>query len=226
MILLEDVKKDVSTFFKANKEFFFNERDFQMHLAVALKNTGRYDDVFVEYSIPLAYIEKNIGGKINLKESDIRIDIVVSKDGRFCPIELKYKTKRIEDVQINRFGHLMSGEFLVKDQGAQDLGRYGLWKDVYRIELLRNSFSDSIDGGFAIFLTNDNSYTLPPKSQTVNYFEFSMEEGWHGKSKSWHKPQGKIAKDHPDFILDKEYRITWNETIYCKTKFFYCITQI
>lgn len=43
--ILATVKDDVIAFIESNSELFFNERDFQMHLAVYLRGLNKYDDV-------------------------------------------------------------------------------------------------------------------------------------------------------------------------------------
>lgn len=57
------------------------------------------------------------------------------KGNEYCPIELKYKTKLLKhSKKIDRFGENIDCEKLVKNQGARDLGMYGFWKDMSRIE--------------------------------------------------------------------------------------------
>ena len=41
--ILATVKDDVIAFIESNSELFFNERDFQMHLAVYLRGLNKYD---------------------------------------------------------------------------------------------------------------------------------------------------------------------------------------
>ena len=154
-MLVDIVRADVMAFLESNDELLFNERDFQMHLATWLRNsTNRYDDVDVEYYVPWQELEGYVW------ESELRLDIVVKKDGEYCPVELKYKTKKVER-QISRFDEAMHDKVVVmKNQGAQDLGMYDFWKDVRRVELVRNRF-ERVKGGLAVFATNDPLYTKP-----------------------------------------------------------------
>ena len=72
------VKQDVFAFLESNDELLFNERDFQMHLANWLrKSSNRYDDVDVEYYVPKSELEDYVW------DSELRLDIVVKKDGYF-----------------------------------------------------------------------------------------------------------------------------------------------
>lgn len=52
MDLISTLKTDIVAFIEQQEELMFNERDFQMQLAVYLRQSGRYDDVDVEYYIP------------------------------------------------------------------------------------------------------------------------------------------------------------------------------
>lgn len=188
-------------FLETNKELLFNERDFQMHLATSLKQTGHYDDVDVEYYVPLSELEDYIWN------NELRIDVLVRKRDEYLPIELKYKTKTVKK-RISRFGeHISSDIEVMKNQGAQDLGKYDFWKDVRRIEIIRKRFK-AIKGGLAVFVTNDPSYQQSGR-ELSNHIKFSMTEGAHGKEKHWRDKESTCCKTHPDFNVDREYFIHW-----------------
>ena len=73
---IEIVQHDVFAFLKSNEELLFNERDFQMHLVTWLRNsTNAYDDVDVEYYVPRSELQNYVW------DSELRLDIVVKKDG-------------------------------------------------------------------------------------------------------------------------------------------------
>ena len=113
---------------------------------------------------------------------------------------------------------------VLKNQGAQDLGMYDFWKDVRRIELVRNRF-DAVKNGLAVFVTNDMQY-LNPSRETSNNHLFSMEDGLHGTVRHWQQPESTCAKTHPNFDLDHEYTIHWNSNTYEGVEFHYCIVEI
>ena len=46
--LIYNPYEDITAFIERQQELMVNERDFQMQLAVALRNSGKYDDVEVE----------------------------------------------------------------------------------------------------------------------------------------------------------------------------------
>ena len=202
MALIDVAYADVKQFLDTNEELLFNERDFQMHLAAFLRQTGHYDDVDVEYYVPLSEL------KGYLWNNELRMDVLVCKEKEFLPIELKYKTKSVRK-NLLRFGEEVAEKVeVMKNQGAQDLGMYDFWKDVRRIEIVRKRFN-SIKNGLAIFVTNDPSY-IKAGRESSNHVMFNMTEGLHGKVKHWRDKESTCCKTHPDFEVEKEYTIHWD----------------
>ena len=112
-MLIDIVRKDVCAFLESNDELLFNERDFQMHLATWLRNSANsYDDVDVEYYVPWQELQK-VGKYV--WESELRLDIVIKKDGEYCPIELKYKTRKVKR-KISRFDEDLTADVVVHTQ--------------------------------------------------------------------------------------------------------------
>ena len=219
------VQHDIITFLENNNELMFNERDFQMHLSTWLKHShNAYDDIDVEYYVPYQILDNYIW------KNELRLDIVVKKNGEFLPIELKYKTQSVQKI-LPRFDEELKDKEgnnipieVMKSQGAQDLGMYDFWKDVHRIELVRNRFKQ-VKGGLAVFVTNDKTYLKQPRTTSNNYM-FRMNNGIHLKQKFWQNPNSVCAKLHPNFNLEKEYQITWNSINIDTIEFYYCIIMI
>ena len=218
--LIDIVRQDVFAFLESNDELLFNERDFQMHLATWLRNSANhYDDVDVEYYVPRSELENYVW------DSELRLDIVVKKDDEYCPVELKYKTKKVAR-QISRFDEVLPNEVVVmKNQGAQDLGMYDFWKDVRRVELVRRRF-DRVNGGLAVFVTNDKLYTKESKETSNNYLFGMSAETTHPKEKHWLNPESTCAKTHPDFEVEQEYRIEWHNRKIDGVEFYYQVVTI
>ena len=217
--LIDIVRQDVFAFLESNDELLFNERDSQMHLATWLRNSANhYDDVDVEYYVPRSELENYVW------DSELRLDIVVKKGGEYCPVELKYKTKKVER-QITRFDEALHDNVVVmKNQGAQDLGMYDFWKDVRRVELVRRRFA-KVKGGLAVFVTNDALYTKASKPTSNNYL-LNMSEGVHSREKHWLNPESTCAKTHPDFEVEQEYRIEWHNREIDGVEFYYQVVTI
>lgn len=225
--LLDAVKADVQDFLQTNQELMFNERDLQIHLALYLsRSKNQYDDVDVEYYVPYRELQDY------LWENELKLDIVVSKNGEFIPVELKYKTVYVER-QIPRFNQKLKKPVeVLKNQGAQDMGMYNFWKDVRRVELVKRRFK-SVTGGLAIFVTNDKAYLNRASSHSdtqsdtkSNNANFSMAEGEHGTHKNWTFPDSACAKNNPDFHVNRKYSIHWETVSVDGIDFHYCILAI
>ena len=174
-----------------SRPIFHSEADFQFALAWMLQS--EYPDA----NIRLEYLISNGSNK---KEY---VDILVTYREKVFPIELKYKTRKL---QINFNGE----SYDLANQGAQDEGCYGFVKDISRIELFSKTIPNFAKG-FAIWLTNDPWYWKNPKSWNSNTMdaEFRVYEnfikagtmGWIGdkKEKEFQNP----------IILEGEYHINW-----------------
>lgn len=205
--LVELVRNDITDFLTNNEELLFNERDLQMHLALYLKDRGlnKYDDIDLEYYVPYSELSNYIW------KNELKLDIVVKKDEEFLPIELKYKTKSVPH-SLSRFNETTKDTDILKNQGAQDIGCYDLWKDVRRIELVQKRFK-AVKSGLAVFVTNDNYYWKDAVKETSAYCNFNLASGVHSRSKSWIKPV-KIEENRPSFEVNQEYSILWKDACY------------
>lgn len=214
---------EVLDFLHTNKELLFNERDFQMHLATHLRTNSKFEDVDVEYFVPAEELENYPWINRSKKKAELRLDILVRKGEEFLPIELKYKTKRVEK-ELSRFEESIPKVEVLKNHGAQDLGMYDFWKDVHRIELVRRRFKN-VQNGLAVFLTNDPLYTKQPRNNSNNFL-LSMGAGIHGRDKHWQQPESTCAKTHPNFEVEKDYEICWENVTIEGITFYYCIVKI
>ena len=163
---METILKNIMDEFINSDEHFCSEADFQFSLAWRIKeelekNNKKDIKVLLEYPI-----KKEEQKKDNKKEENIYIDIYVSYDKKEHFIELKYKTKK---AKIKRH----ENEFTLKNQAAQDIGRYLFCKDIERLENMKNKGNN-----YAIFLTNDSTYLSQPnyKKDTLDK-NFRIHEG-------------------------------------------------
>lgn len=199
---------DLRDFFANNKKFFLNERDLQIELILFLRGKGY--EVHPEYHIPiseiLAYEWKN--------DKMLSVDLVVKDfECGYVPIELKYKHKD-KDIPLDRFGENLSGLFT--NQAAQNLGRYSFWKDVRRVEHLINRFSQIKDGGYVMFITDDDSYQNLT-GVGCQYLMFAMNDDYAvGPTKlDWvDKSKCVVTKpEYPGFNIAKHYDIKWETRV-------------
>ena len=213
---LLSVRFHIEEFLRENTKLFYNERDLQVNLALFLKNKGYYKNVFLEYSLPTKMLYPN-----SKSSADVRIDIVVEKNGKFIPIELKYKTEKVTG-ELHRFGEKPLGTIL-KKQGVQNIGKYSFWKDIERIERIKENFKN-VQTGYCVFITNDKSYTQPSGGATA---PFSMEAGatrmgnldWDGDVELANRLSTISFKEKPTI---KKWDTTENEGI----TFHYCIVEV
>lgn len=216
------VHTDIIKFIKNNHKLFFNERDLQINLAIYLKETSHYDNIEVEYFVPKTILP--LYGNLSTKNERLFLDIVVIKDGLYIPIELKYKTKTT-NMPIDRFGKQFDKlNYTLANQGAHDLGLYGFWKDVKRIELVRQQF-DTVPGGIVVFITNDETYKQSPKNKSVA-IGFSMTEGQHPKEKKWLDTGCKLAKQNHSFTVERDYSIQWIDKATNGIELHYCVLMV
>ena len=216
------VKDMLLQFIRQNKRMFFNERDLQMYLALKLEKTGDFDEVFMEYHLPKGFNEVfDLGYKAWQTETP-SIDIVLKIKGeeKYIAIELKNKLKAISG-ECTRFGQTSQKKELVKNQSAQNIGRYQFWKDVKRLELLKDSYENAI-GGIALFLTNDENYLNT--TEGADYEDFGMSETIKKKGVlDWGEFKGvdekllvnsKKRKKSPPIILSESYTPKWEQNIF------------
>ena len=139
------------------------------------------------------------------------IDLVVSDNNQkeYVPIEIKYKTRKLNQTAVI-FNKTQNGVDVLRDQGAQDLGRYGFWKDVYRLELVCNTYS-AVKNGISLFVTNDPAYINNTSNASVNYYDFHMKNGRKNVTGvlDWQNNNSKIANAHLGFTLAGTYDIQW-----------------
>ncbi len=176
-----------------DRNIFHSEADFQHHLAWHIHTELQNPQLRLEY--PLS---KN--GSNSWEYCDI-----VLKSPYNIGIELKYKTKR--------FTTKIEGEsFELKNQSAQDIGRYGFLKDVKRLETWCKD--GKINSGYAIILTNDSSYwTKPTKDDTKDKdFRLHNRKIINKLDLDWKKDTSKTTKKgRGGFKLENEYSLEWKD---------------
>lgn len=191
--------------------FFFSEDDFKFALAWKVKE-----------SLPKAEIrlEKLIGCNSKDEKTKPRyeknryIDIFINSGSSKLGIELKYKTAELDVREHANDGH-GTQICTLKDQSAIDTGGYDCLHDIHRLENFVKA--GSLNGGYAIWLTNDPSYWNEPKRPSGSYYRnFRIYEGRRTvKRLKWcHTKKGKMpaaAKGRPGFKLERHYEVHWDE---------------
>lgn len=180
-----------------DKKRYYNEAQVQHKLGIELYK--RFD---IEPTLEWCVKNDETGAKKY-------IDMMLEIGGKKVAIELKYRTKSVK-------------KELYTNQSAQNNGKFNFFKDIKRLEILKNSKDDDfgIEKGFAIFITNDHLYWNAAKEKTsVADFDLCDDKGikkdtydakWR-KSKNatvtisqshtveWFSPSGKVKKDGTTF---------------------------
>jgi len=173
---------------KKERLLFHSEADFQFAFAWELQK------YYPDAKIRLEYCPADIN-------SSIHIDILVIWENLWYPIELKYKKYETET--------LIQGEtYKLKNQRAQDLGRYDFLKDIQRLEELISK--DAKFGyGFAILLTNDQNYWREAVNKNTYDADFRINNGLikTGQLK-WFEARTQNNRQQ-DILLKGKYPINW-----------------
>jgi len=172
---------------------FYSEADFQH--ALAWKIHEQYSNSRIRLEVP--------SGNFDKRE---RIDIIAYDNGQKYAIELKYKKKRLTVV--------VDGEtFALSDDGAQDISRYDVFKDIVRLERYVAAADNTT--GYAIFLTNDDLYWRE-SSRGINSAAFFLHEARRvdaGTAYAWHERTGDGTRKGREQALTirTSYTLRWND---------------
>ena len=180
---------------------FHQEADFQFALAGEIRKELKNAKIRLEY--PVA-IEKDG------KKKNEYVDIIVTVDDKVYPIELKYKTKKL-DITID------DEDFYLKSHAAHDLGNYDSLKDIGRIE--KFVANNKCEAGFVIWLSNDKPRWINPileatsltSAQRANGVEVKLHEGLGEGS-----TRGRTAP----ILLNSDYKdeIKWRTYSFCDSE--------
>ena len=140
----------------ANKrKVFHSEADFQHALAWHIHQVMPESQVRLEINVT------------SVEAQRMFLDIWLPVEG--VAIELKYKTRGLELEQDDE-------SFALRDQSAQDQGRYDVLRDVQRLEFTRSRL-EQCRAGYAVLLTNDSSYWKIPTHEDTVDADFRVHEG-------------------------------------------------
>ena len=203
---------------QGKRQIFCSEADFQLEMAWVIKEMYHDAEVRLEY--------------VPTFNDKMHIDILVFISNKWIPIELKYKTKNSKTEKMT--DQITQEVFNLKNQGAKDIGCYLYLKDIMRIESIKQEVKNNFEEGYAVFLTNDETYLNPPQNNDCVYKDFSLEHGItkHGELK-WAEHTGAGTKKgiEDPIILKGIYKMEWNEFSKVNEErsdgtFYYLVTKI
>ena len=178
-----DVDEALETIAKA-RPVFHSEADFQFALAWQVKSVDPEIQVTLE-SRPLP---------------GVHLDLAFARRDQYSAIELKYLTRRWDGAHDGE-------QYRLANQSAHDYGRYGVVKDVSRVE----SFIRDRPGanGAVIVLTNDPAYRSARDDSAANDSAFRISDGrvLHG-THSWRRPPASVERGR-SLEISRPYALTW-----------------
>ncbi|MFN7164276.1 MAG: hypothetical protein ACK4P2_05600 [Hyphomonas sp.] len=169
---------------------FWSEADFQHELAGEISRSLPLHRVRLEWPLP--------------GEGIRALDLLVTGPEIPTAIELKYMTKKIECE--------VDGEtFSLRNQGAQDVRRYDVLKDVARMEDFCRRRSNV--RGYVVAITNDSLYwTGPSENTNCSAFSLRNERMMTGRLDWLQKTgPGTMKNREKPIELMGDYKIFWHD---------------
>lgn len=203
MELVGQIRNDIEQYLASKQDFWFNEDDLQHGLAMFLEKTGHYDKVLLEYYLP----KDTLPAYSKVWDSDVYIDMVVSKNGEFVPIELKYRTCELT-ANFIRFGEDLGRSKILQCGDAMSKSLYEIWKDVRRLECVKARFNN-VHGGLFVLVSCNKRYFEGKIRPTTNHINLSTLPSLKAAGCHWLRANAKTALPLPGFDLDHSYPIEW-----------------
>ena len=224
MELNKAILKDIIEGFAREGKIFSNEAQFQFAFAWAIKNNDKTKNANVMLEQPIFLKNKNDDTIIE----KMYIDIIVELDGKYYPIELKYKT-----AAQNKEYEIKNTKYYTFTQGATESGSYDFIWDIKRLERLFNKMEDkhyqwksglsttskediildytslgkspNFKTGFAIIITNNPNYNKNRKADCF-WKNFSLVHNRNLSGKlSWFDAENDCTNDFIDLKNDSVF---------------------
>ncbi|MHA1574762.1 MAG: hypothetical protein ACTSXL_01275 [Alphaproteobacteria bacterium] len=185
-------KKDLKNILKKLSEsrpVFHSEADFQHSLAIEIK--GKYPEAKIRLEVPF---EEN-GDNRNAT------DLIVTINEKVIPIELKYKTKKLEK-------EIEGEKFNLITQGALNINSWAFFNDIKRIE----DFGKK-EKGFVIMITNDSSYYKDfKKGEKKCYYEdFKLHNNKSITKRKFNWGGGRCGDKYLGIEIKGDYPLSWED---------------
>lgn len=194
-----DMKKVIEEL-SEERPIFLSEDD--MKLEIAWKIKTMYPDAQIRLEYSLNYKKYNL-------DTYERIDILVIINNGWIPIELKYKKKKFEKTIKDEY-------FYLRNDGAQDQGRYNYLRDIERIEKISKGVPEFIEG-YTLLITNDLSYTKAPTKEdgfARNFYLFGDKQGkieWAKNNEGKEASAGTKSGCEKTIKLENKYAMKWEK---------------
>lgn len=182
----------ILTIISEQRPVFHSEADFQHAFAWEIHR-----------QLPEAYIRLEL--PVQVKDHYLHVDVWIINYDEILAVELKYKTRGLSILVENE-------QYSLKNQVAQDLGRYDFIKDIQRLEHLASEKQNYI--GYAILLTNDSAYWKKPAYNNTVDADFRLDDtrilegsfNW-GPNASF----GTKKNREQTLVLQNRYPVQWED---------------
>lgn len=244
---MQELIRNVLVDLSKKRSVFHSEDDFKLALATELIRSS--PDLEIRLEKPMNIVETFRdygGGKIDDKPKRIYLDMfLLSSVYGKVGLELKYRTN-----QQTLTDPVTKEVYVLLDHSANDVGRYKFREDISRLEKLK--YSNQIDVGFAIFLTNEMRFWNEGFNSKYMDSEFRLGDGIVLKEAKWNMSSDYLSKHyHQDssgqyvhntskkknwiyfgeftknLELEREYKISWMDFTQVKGSVFkYALIEI
>lgn len=172
------------------RKVFHSEADFQHALAWHIHEAMPESQVRLEVDVMQVEHQRRF------------LDIWLPVEG--IAIESKYKTWELE---LEQDGEV----FVLRDQSAQDQGRYDFLSDIQRLELMRSEL-EQCNAGYTVLLTNGSSYWKVPTYRDTVDADFRVHEGREiSGALAWSARAGAVGNRTSPIQIRGSYRLRWQE---------------
>lgn len=181
---------DIMQMLAQYRRIFHSEADFQHAFAWLLHKL-----------LPEANVRLEL--PVTTDNEKMYVDIWISYPGHTLAVELKYKTRGLATL-------IDDETFQLSNHGAQDLGRYDFIKDIVRLERITHSKPNVT--GYAVLLTNDNTYWNGQADTIDGAFRLFDTRQLNGVLQ-WHEKAGigTIRGREKPLSLIGQYPLTWHD---------------
>lgn len=201
--------KEIIEELREKRPVFHSEDDVKFSLAYLIKKHNEALEIRLEkpfdLELPMRWKEFKQKGYHHkgFKKVKAPIDIVVRKEGKEIPIEIKYKTAGLKSGEMLQLD--INGEiYNLSDHGAADVGRFSFRKDLFRLEQFLEKNDQEV--GYFLVITNEPKYWKKPKDNAIDeFFDFSGKTIIPREDKSWSYKKLKHPNTY-DEIDDQVYR--------------------
>jgi hypothetical protein len=133
-----------------------------------------------------------------------KLDMIFELNGKRVAVETKYVKGRMGNGEPFEFEK--DWYFAPKSGAANDITKYGLYRDIIRLESIVKHSNDTI--GCCVLLTNSRPIWSPPTKTDDNDFQFRLDQDIKRGKHTWLRNPPRETLKEP-IVLRHDYSIDW-----------------